>query len=286
MPLFRMSVAETNKMLRQSIWATLILLATAVSGAAEHSPRPGGVAIVNIAPVTSTDDQAPIVLFAGKRTLVFQSDGRWYSAVGLPLSLDPGTAKLTVKTDGGEDRVLAIEVKEHSYREQRLTVKKSYVDLSEEQLDRVIADRKIIDGALHNYRDLPMTGVSLVPPATGPKSSSFGLRRFFNDQPRSPHSGMDIAAPLDAPIVAAGDGIIKATGDYYFNGNTIFIDHGQGFVTMYCHLSKIGVEDGQSVNAGEPIGNVGATGRVTGAHLHFGTYLNGNAVDPAIFIGD
>ncbi len=273
-------------MLRQSIWAALILLATAVSGAAEHSPRPGGVAIVDIAPVTSTDDQAPIVLFAGKRTLVFQSDGRWYSAVGLPLSLDPGTAKLTVKTDGGKDRVLAIEVKEHSYREQHLTVKKSYVDLSQEQLDRVTADRTIIDGALHNYRDLPMTGVSLVPPAEGPKSSSFGLRRFFNDQPRSPHSGMDIAAPLDAPIVAAGDGIIKATGDYYFNGNTIFIDHGQGFVTMYCHLSKIGVEDGQSVNAGEPIGNVGATGRVTGAHLHFGTYLNGNAVDPAIFIGN
>jgi len=269
-----------------AVCAAIFLLVAATSNAAEHSPRPGGVAIVDIAAVESADDQAPTVSFAGKRTLVYQADGRWYTAVGLPLSLQPGTAELTVTSEHGEERFLSIDVKEHSYREQRLTVKQSYVDLSQEQLDRVTADRKIIDGALKNYRDLPMTGVSLVPPADGAKSSSFGLRRFFNDQPRSPHSGMDIAAPLDAPIVAAGDGIITATGDYYFNGNTIFIDHGQGFVTMYCHLSKIGVEDDQTVIAGEIIGKVGATGRVTGAHLHFGTYLNGNAVDPAIFIGD
>jgi murein DD-endopeptidase MepM/ murein hydrolase activator NlpD len=80
--------------------------------------------------------------------------------------------------------------------------------------------------------------------------------------------------------------VVSATGYFYFNGNTVFVDHGQGFVTMYCHLSEISVEDGQLVNMGESIGEVGATGRVTGAHLHFGTYLNGTAVDPAIFIGD
>jgi murein DD-endopeptidase MepM/ murein hydrolase activator NlpD len=273
-------------MFKISVYSAIVLLATTILSAAENSPRPGGVAIVDIAAVASPDDPAPTALFAGKRTLVYQSDGRWYAAVGLPLSLEPGTANLTVSSSNGEDRIHSIEVRKHNYEEQRLTVNKSYVNLSQEQMNRVTADRKIIDGALHNYRALPMTGVSLVVPADGPRSSSFGLRRFFNDQPRSPHSGMDIAAPLDAPIVAAGDGIVTATGDYYFNGNTIFIDHGQGFVTMYCHLSKIGVEDGQSVNAGEPIGNVGATGRVTGAHLHFGTYLNGNAVDPAIFIGN
>ncbi len=95
---------------------------------------------------------------------------------------------------------------------------------------------------------------------------------------------MDIAAPEGTPVSAPLAGIVSETGDYYFNGNTIFIDHGQGLISMYCHLSEIGVETGQPITAGEPIGRVGKTGRVTGAHLHFGTYLNGTAVDPALLL--
>ena len=273
-------------MIRNLACSVVFLLATLTLSAAEHSPRPGGVAIVDLDIVSASSEVVPEVTFGSKRALVFERNGRWYTAVGLPLSQVPGTAELTVTSGIGQTRTISIDVKEHSYREQRLTVKKSYVDLSQEQLDRVWADRKIIDGALQNFRELPLTDVNLETPVDGPKSSSFGLRRFFNDQPRSPHSGMDIAAPQDSIIGAAGDGIVTATGDYYFNGNTVFIDHGQGFVTMYCHLNEIGVTDGQAVVAGEQIGKVGATGRVTGAHLHFGTYLNGNAVDPAIFIGE
>lgn len=95
-----------------------------------------------------------------------------------------------------------------------------------------------------------------------------------------------MSAASGDPVSAPSEGLIAATGDYFFNGNTVLIDHGQGFVSMYCHLSEITVKEGQSVTVGDVIGAVGATGRVTGPHLHFGTYLNGTAVDPAIFLLD
>ncbi|MDX1508995.1 MAG: peptidoglycan DD-metalloendopeptidase family protein, partial [Woeseiaceae bacterium] len=205
---------------------------------------------------------------------------RWYAAVGVPLDAAVGTHALSL--DDG--RSVPFDVESHAYREQRLTVSKSYVSLSDEDLARVGSERKIIDAALNNYREVPVEDIALAAPVDGPRSSSFGLRRFFNDQPRSPHKGMDIAATTGTPIVAPRSGIVTATGDYFFNGNTVIVDHGQGLVTMYCHLSRIDVDEGRSLAPGEKLGEVGATGRVTGPHLHFGVYLNGTAVDPAILL--
>ena len=243
----------------------------------EHSPRPGGVAIVDVG---TAKIAMPKVKFDDKSVLVMQDADRWKAVVGIPLDTEPGSA--TISVNGIEVTVAVIE---HGYAEQRLTVKnQSYVTPDQAQLDRIGRERKIIDGALNNFRDEPVSGIELAAPVEGPRSSSFGKRRFFNDQPRAPHKGMDIAAGQGVPIKAPRDGVVTATGEYFFNGNTVLIDHGQGYVTMYCHLSEIVVEEDQEVTTGETIGAVGATGRVTGPHLHFGTYLNGTAVDPAIVL--
>ena len=205
---------------------------------------------------------------------------RWKAVIGIPLGAEAGAFRFDV--DGN---AVSVTLSDHAYAEQRLTVKnQSYVTPGQAQLDRIGRERKIIDAALNAFRDVDVDGIALAAPVDGPRSSSFGLRRFFNDQPRSPHKGMDIAAASGTPIMAPRGGVVTATGAYFFNVNTVIVVHGQGYVTMYCHLSEIGVEEGQSVSTGDLLGNVGATGRVTGPHLHFGTYLNGTAVDPAILL--
>lgn len=253
-----------------------LLLARAVLA---QEAWPGGIAFLDLGPA---DGEPPVVEFDGKRVLVMNTAGQWRAAVGVPLGAATGRASIAF-ADG---ITMSFDVVEHAYAEEYLEVAQSYVSLSEENLARYRRERKVIDAALNNWRDVPMHGVSLDSPVDGPRSSSFGKRRFFNKEPRSPHTGMDIAVPEGTPVLAPRGGVVSETGDFYFNGNTVFIDHGQGLVTMYCHLSEIGVAGGQEVAAGESIGLVGKTGRVTGAHLHFGTYLNGTAVDPALLLSN
>ena len=259
------------------VFLACLLLCLSAALIADDGAWPGGVAFIDLGAAKGT---APVVEFNGKRALVMNEDGNWRAVIGVPLSAAVGSATVSL----GDGTLLSFDIQEHAYREQRLEVAPGFVSLSDENLARVGKERRIIDSALNNWRNEPLDGVDLQAPVDGPRSSSFGLRRFFNDQPRSPHSGMDIAATAGTAVLAPRAGIVKATGHYYFNGKTVFIDHGQGLVTMYCHLSEIGVADGQAVATGESIGAVGATGRVTGPHLHFGTYLSGNAVDPALLL--
>ncbi|NIV18203.1 MAG: peptidoglycan DD-metalloendopeptidase family protein [Woeseiaceae bacterium] len=262
-------------MTRPLVFAILLFLSLATS--AEDGAWPGGIGYIDLGPA---EGAPPKVEYLGRQVLVMNDNGHWRAVVGVPLSAPVGKATITL--EGGD--TITIPVNAHAYREQHLEVKQSYVSLSEENLARSRRESKIIQAAKNNWRDAELDSVRLQTPVEGPRSSSFGLRRFFNGEPRSPHSGMDIAANAGTPVAAAKGGIITGTGDYFFNGNTVFVDHGQGLVTMYCHLSEIGVGDGELVAAGDIIGAVGATGRVTGAHLHFGTYLNGTAVDPALLL--
>jgi len=260
--------------------ALLLLAQQCALALPANSAWPGGIGILRI-----EGEARPQVSVGGRPAMVIRADGRWLAVIGIPLDHDAATPlEASVSRPGVATATVAIRLKAASYRVQRLNVERKYVDPGPQALERIFGERKIIDKALGSWREQDLTDIALRSPVTGPRSSSFGSRRIFNGQPRSPHKGMDIAATTGTPVVAPMPGIVTATGDYYFNGNTVIVDHGQGFVSLYCHLSEIDVEEGQAVSTGELLGKVGATGRVTGAHLHFATYLNATAVDPALLL--
>ena len=218
----------------------------------------------------------------GKRVLVMRESGRWVAVIGVPLSARPGT-KLRVE---GERRRLEVRVVAKKYPQQRLTVPKEQAELDPERLAIYERERKHIQAVLGTFTESAPASLAMREPVAGRRSGSFGLRRIINGEPRNPHSGMDIAASSGEPVAAAGAGRVVDVGEYLFLGKTVILDHGQGFLSLYSHLSEVNAALGETVAAGARIGSVGMTGRATGPHLHFSVYLNTAAIDPAIFLGD
>ncbi len=245
----------------------------------KESAVPGGVAIVSI-----TTQEKPAATFYDRKVLVIGEAGNWKAVVGIPLSAKIGSHDLQVQS-GELNTHISFDINDKEYEAQYLTIKnKRQVNPNDEDMRRIIGEKERIAAAKSHWRDTDQVSMQFIKPTTGPYSSPFGLKRFFNNQPRRPHSGVDIAAPKGTPIKAPAAGVIINTGNYFFNGNTVFIDHGQGLITMYCHMDSIDVTEGTSVNAGELIGKVGLTGRVTGAHLHWSVILNNTTVDPMLFL--
>jgi murein DD-endopeptidase MepM/ murein hydrolase activator NlpD len=256
------------------LFATPAVAQTFVAPRAEVVP--GGV---YLAQLVGPAGAAPRVTFNDKPVLVVRRGDHWLAIVGIPLDAEPGSAQ--IMTPQG---ARAFEVLPKQYRVQTLKVPPSQVNLSPEDEARVASEGAKVRTVLDSFTPGVPSTLRLVAPVAGPRSSSFGLRRVFNGESRKPHSGMDIAAPTGTPIKAPLAGKVVDVGNYFFNGNDVLVDHGHGLVTMYCHLSKIRVEVGQELKQGEVLGDVGATGRVTGPHLHWGVSLNGAMVDPALFL--
>ncbi|MFQ2275431.1 peptidoglycan DD-metalloendopeptidase family protein [Aeromonas hydrophila] len=264
----------------------LLLLLASQSALAEgfisrllNHPVPGGVAVVAL----GSEAQAPTARYQGKPVLVVREEGkRWIAIVGIPLKSQPGAHQLQV-SDG---RTLGFTVGTKHYREQHIKLKNSrQVNPLAEDMTRINRELAEQTRAYQTFSPTLPSNLLFDKPVDGPLSSPFGLRRFFNGEERNPHSGLDFAVGAGTPIKSPAAGKVILIGNYFFNGNTVFVDHGQGLISMFCHMSKVDVKLGQSLPHGGIVGRVGATGRATGPHMHWNVSLNDARVDPAIFIG-
>ena len=244
----------------------------------EQNNVPGGIALVHI-----MSDKKPELFYRGNKVLVSTQNGQLLAVVGISLNAKVGSHFLLNKKTGNK---IHFTVNDKDYPAQHITIKnKRHVNPNPLDMTRIKRERKKLSEALaiHSKQAVKL---DFVLPVEGRLSSPFGLKRFFNEQARRPHSGLDIAAPKGTIIDAPAGAVVIDTGNYFFNGNTILLDHGNGLISGYFHLNKIKVKTGDIVKQGQTIGFVGSTGRATGPHLHWNIYLNTNKIDPALFISN
>jgi murein DD-endopeptidase MepM/ murein hydrolase activator NlpD len=257
---------------RSLLVGALLVLAGAVHGAV-----PGGIAVIALPP------DARGASFEGHRVLVLERKDP-VAIVGISLDASPGQHHVDVDLAGGTEQIpFAVTAKR--YPVQRITLADDkMVNPDPKDLERIDRETALMLRQYDLYSTPPASPFPLSLPAHGAISSNFGLRRILNGQPRSPHAGLDIAARRGDPVTAPAAGLVVLTGKFYFNGNTVFVDHGGGLISMVCHLSEIDVHSGENVTRGQLLGRVGATGRATGPHLHWSVSLNGQRVDPRMML--
>jgi murein DD-endopeptidase MepM/ murein hydrolase activator NlpD len=225
------------------------------------------------------------ILWNKRRIPFVRSDEQWFTVLGVDLEAQPGEheARLVFHYRDGStrDETETINVGAKEFPTTRLTVEPKYVELSPENQARSAAEREEINAIYQNLTPQAYWQEPFKVPIPGTMGGrNFGHRRVFNDQPRAPHSGADLTAATGTQIQAANRGRVVLAKELFYSGNAVFIDHGLGVYTVYLHLSEIGVEVGMMVDKGEVIGLAGATGRVTGPHLHWGVRILDARVDP------
>lgn len=249
------------------------------------NPVPGGIALVEL---DSTFTVSSKVFFKRKRVLVknIKEKNNWIALIGLPLTIKPGKHKVSIVDNKGNKKYKPFLVSSKDYETRHITIKnKRMVSPTKKDIERHYKEKPLIVSALKTWSMSNDVQTQFSSPVDGRFSSIFGLKRIYNKQKRiRRHTGLDIAAPTGTKIKSPAKGKVIRTGSYFFTGNTVFIDHGQGLVTMYCHLNKTHVKADQELKQGQIIGTVGMTGRVSGPHLHWVVSLNNTKVDPKFFL--
>ena len=209
----------------------------------------------------------------------------WSGWLVIPLDRKPGSADVVVETTcadgtGFQEIRHAIAVEKKTFTEQKLDVESKYVDPPKTALQRIDREKKRLAGVYARRTPIPASASPFVLPVSGDPTSEFGSRRILNGVPKAPHPGIDLRAATGTPVAAAGGGVVALASDLYYSGGTVILDHGAGLFTVYAHLSKLEVNEGATVKAGDRLGLSGATGRVTGPHLHWGGRVGGEIFDP------
>ncbi|MEO7253769.1 MAG: peptidoglycan DD-metalloendopeptidase family protein [Casimicrobium sp.] len=261
-----------------------VSLATAAS-AADQLPResrvPGGIALVTVAPAY---EAKPAVTRDGANVWTVKRGASWVAVVGIPLATVPGEHSISVNRNG-EPQSVAFTVKEKRYPVQHVTLKdNAMVEPPPELIARIETESAHLKTVRSKWREDDAVNASFALPAVGRLSGRFGGSRVLNGKPRAPHAGLDLAIGTGTPVLAPGDGIVLDTGDYYFCGKTMFIDHGNGLLSLFCHLSECTATVGDTVRKGQAVARSGATGRASGPHLHWSVYLNAVSVEPELFV--
>ena len=244
---------------------------------------PGGVATVNLG---SSFKDTSKVFFKKNRVLTKSDKNEWLALIGLPLKIKAGQHKISIIDTNGKKTYKTFFVKNKDYETRHITISnKRMVSPTKKDIERHYKEKPLMVAALKTWSERKNTQTNFISPVEGRFSSIFGLKRIYNKQKRiRRHTGLDIAAPQGTKIISPAKGRVIRTGAYFFTGNTVFVDHGQGLITMYCHLNKTHVKAGQELAQGENIGTIGMTGRVSGPHLHWVVSLNNTKVDPKLFI--
>jgi murein DD-endopeptidase MepM/ murein hydrolase activator NlpD len=273
-----------------AVWTLLVCLAAARAAAQEpplrisvaaRSYRPGELLVVTVASGTSVS--AVRVRAFGGEAVAFPSGGAWTALVGIDLAQKVGRYQITAEADGLRGPLTAshrIDVVARSFRTRRLTVAPDYVNPSGPILERIEKDQAFLRAVFADPSRERLWRSPFVRPVPGEANSSFGTRSVYNGEARSPHAGTDFLSPSGTPIRAPSSGRVVCARDLFFTGNTVVIDHGLGLFSMLAHLSRLDVKEGDAIDSGTVVGLVGATGRVTGAHLHWSLTMSGARVDP------